>query len=79
MATSRIPNITGAATYRIDSPAKEWRVTHNLGYRPNVQTVVKNPDTGVMTVWLAQDVSHPDANTVVVSWSEPRQGEVRFS
>lgn len=79
MSTSRVANITSAHSYPIDTPMDQWKITHNLGYNPSVQTTVKDPSSGLLQVWLAKDVTYPDTNTVIIYWSEPRSGEVRLS
>lgn len=79
MSTSRVANVISARTYPIDSASSQWKITHNLGYNPSVQTTVKDPESGLMQVWLAKDVTYPDLNTVIIYWSEPRSGEVRLS
>ena len=78
MATSRVANLTASKTFSIDTPMAQWKITHNFGYNPVVQTVVNDGD-GTQNVWLAKNVSFPDVNTIIIDWSEPRSGEVRLS
>jgi hypothetical protein len=64
------PAGTGAATYiwTQNTPSTVWTITHNMGNYPAVYT--EDSAQGE----IIGDVSYPDTNTVVVSFSTPEAG-----
>lgn len=55
------------------APASFWRITHGLGFRPNVSVIDSAGD-----VCLA-DVAWPDAATVIVTFGAPTSGTAYLS
>lgn len=61
--------------YAQASPAAEWIITHNRGYKPDVRLFVE-PD---LTEQVFTDVVFVDDNQVIVQWPSPESGEAIIS
>ena len=58
------------------TPSDEWTVIHNLNAYPvsDVVTVVNGETVKIMPMAL----EYVDANTIIVRFSEPREGSIRL-
>ena len=63
----------GHFTFEQQSNATVWNITHNLGYRPAVTV----QDYGKIT--LEGDLSHTDANSLVLTFSQAVSGYAYLS
>jgi len=63
----------GNFTFEQQSNATIWNITHNLGYRPAVTV----QDYGKIT--LEGDLSHTDANSLVLTFSQAVSGYAYLS
>ncbi len=65
-------------TFKQETPASEWTITHNLGRVVAVTTCVNMPD-GKLHQVLPLDVVIVDNNTVKVTFPYEVTGEVRIA
>jgi hypothetical protein len=60
-----------------NAAASTWTITHNLGIRPVHDVLVV--EGGVSTKILPNNVTHVNDNTLEITFSAPRTGEVRLA
>lgn len=65
--------VGGNYTFEQQTNATTWNITHNLGYRPAVTV----QDYGKIT--LEGDLSHTDANSLVLTFSQAVSGYAYLS
>ncbi len=57
------------------TPATEWTITHKLGCKPVVDVYVTH--NSVLTKVLPQDITFPDNQTCVITFTTAQSGEAR--
>ena len=67
---------TKTYTHSQDVASTTWTITHGMGYRPSVQTVVEVDGQNV--VMLPKSITHASDNQVVVEFSIARTGTARL-
>lgn len=56
------------------TPNRTWTVYHALGVIPTCDVLID--DNGKKTKSYSETITHPDVNTTVITWTEPRTGVV---
>ena len=66
-----VPVTTEPYVYTQTTPDTPWTITHHLGYNPSVTVIIGGEEVDA-------DVTHPDLNTVLVTFAEPQSGTARL-